>query len=178
MRAQKKVIGALGAAFGVVIALTAVAAPASARPAPDATTTVTSSLSCASFEGVKITAPWVSFSAVSLQAGETLSVTVSPAATNDKIFFVYSVSGTLDFGTFLDGPATQSYSFRSPVATVLDLSWSYLLANNSSSSDNREWTFDCSSSTTPAATAPVDTVVTPPVIAPAPVKGHGKSRGK
>ncbi|WP_457100814.1 hypothetical protein [Microbacterium sp. P5_E9] len=176
MRTQKKVIGALGAAFGLVIALTAVAAPASARPAPAPAPTVTATLSCASFEGVKVVGSSAGFSSVGLQAGEILSVTVSPAVSGDKVQ-VIAVSGVFDINAS-DGAATGPVAFKAPSTTVYSLGWSYILADSSSSTESRTWTFDCSSSTTPAAAPPATTIVTEPVVAPAPVKGHGKSRGK
>ena len=112
MRAKNKVIGVIGAAIGLVMAVSMTVAPASARPADaTATTTVTSTYSCASFEGLKVTAPSVGYSGVGLRTGETITATVyaSERRRQDPSSF-----GAIGFNFFAsDGAATQPISFRS-----------------------------------------------------------------
>lgn len=150
MHARNKIVGAISAAVGLVIALTATAVPASA--APPAPAQVTSTMSCASLEGVTVIAPSVSYSGVGLKAGETITVKVSPWATGDSIQFVAALGISL---VIYGGPA-PSYAFTSGASTVYTLQWSYRLANGTSSTTNRTWTFDCSTTSVPAAspTAP------------------------
>lgn len=169
MRAKNKVIGVIGAAIGLVMAVSMTVAPASARPADaTATTTVTSTYSCASFEGLKVTAPSVGYSGVGLRTGETITATVTPANAGDKIL----VFGAIGFNFFAsDGAATQPVSFRSGYDAVWGLSWSYILPDGTTSTASRTWTFDCSS-TTVAAPAPEPA----PTTEPAPTKRKGKPR--
>ena len=167
MRAKNKAIGAVGAALGLVMVVALAVAPASARPA-DATATVTSTYSCASFEGLTVTAPGVSYSGVGLRTGETLTVTVSPATTGDRILVVAATAFSLSIS---DGAATGPYSFRSGYDGVYSLGWSYVTPDGKTSTASRTWTFDCSS-TTVAAPAPQPEPTTDPV----PTKRHGKPR--
>jgi hypothetical protein len=170
MRAKNRAIGVVGAAIGVVMVVAAAVAPASARPASEATASVTATYSCASFEGLKITAPSVSYSGVGLRTGETITATVTPASTGDKIL-VFAAIGFNFYGS--DGPATQPVPFRSGLDAVWALSWSYILPDNTTSKESRTWTFDCSSTTV---AAPAPTASPTPTTAPAPVKRHGKPR--
>ena len=62
MRAGNKVIGAVGAAIGLLMAVTTAVAPASAGQS--SAETITSTSSCASFEGLTVTAPSVNYSGV------------------------------------------------------------------------------------------------------------------
>jgi hypothetical protein len=146
MRARNRVIGVLGAVLGVLLAVGMAVAPASARQPGG---TITSTLSCASFEGLSVTAPSVRYSGVGLHTGEVISVTVSPAASADSITLFASIGLSFIYG---GGSATQTYSFRAPYDSVYDLSWAYVLADNSTSSLNRTWKFDCS--TASGTTAP------------------------
>ena len=172
MRARNKTtIGALGAAIGLAMTVTMAVAPASARPAAEPAT-VTASYSCASFEGVSVTAPSVSYSGVALRTGETLTVSVSPATTGDRILVVAGTGFSFDA---YDGPATQPYAFRSGYDGVYGLGWSYILPDNSTSTATRTWTFDCSS-TTVAAPAPPTQPAPTPTTSPTPPKQHGKKR--
>ena len=144
-------------------------APASARPADTtATATATSTYSCASFEGLKVTAPSVSYSGVGLRTGETLTVTVSDAIPGDRILLVAASGFSFSIS---DGPATEAYSFRSGSDSVLSLGWSYVSPDGKTSTVSRTWTFDCSS-TTVAAPAPQPT----PTPEPVPTKRKGKPR--
>jgi hypothetical protein len=146
MRAKNKAIGAVGAALGLVMVVALAVAPASARPA-DSAVTVTSTYSCASFEGLKVTAPSVSYSGVGLRTGETLTVTVSDAIPGDRILLVAASGFSFSIS---DGPATEAYSFRSGSDTVLSLGWSYVSPDGKTSTVSRTWTFDCSSTTVAA----------------------------
>lgn len=149
MRARNKVIGALGALAGIVIAVTTAVAPASAaRLVPDTTTTTTASYSCGSFDGLTVTAPSVGYSNVGLQAGQSIAVTVSPATTGDKILLSAPVG--LSFA-FYDGPATQTFTFTAPSSAIYGLSWSYILPDNTTSTTSRTWTFDCTSTSSTVA---------------------------
>jgi hypothetical protein len=154
MRARNKIITAVGAAAGVIIALTTAVAPASAsRLVVDPTTTVTPSMTCASFDGLTVTAPSASFSNVGLQAGQGISVRVSPAVTGDTILLTASVGLSL---WVYSSPATQTFTFTAPSSTIYNPSWSYVLSNNSTSTDTRTWTFDCTS--TSSTVAPPTTI--------------------
>jgi hypothetical protein len=153
MRARNQIIAAIGAAAGVIIALTTAVAPASAsKLVVDSTTTVTPSMTCASFDGLTVTAPSASFSNVGLQAGQGISVTVSPAAAGDTILLSAPVG--LSF-SFYSGPATQTFTFTAPSSTIYNPSWSYVLSDNSTSTSSRTWKFDCT--TTSSTVAPLTT---------------------
>ena len=167
MRAKNKMIGAVGAALGLVMTVTMAVAPASARPASEPTS-VTPTYSCASFEGLKVTAPSVTYSGVGLRTGETLTVWVSPAAAGDTV--VLNASIGLWFN-FFGGDASLPLAYTSTSNSVYNPSWSYRLANGTTSTISRTWTFDCSS-TTVAAPAPEPT----PTTEPAPTKGKGKGK--
>jgi hypothetical protein len=167
MRAKNRMIGAIGAAVGLAMTLTVAVAPASARPG-DATASVTATYSCASLEGLKVTAPGVSYSGVGLRTGETLTATVSPATTGDRILLVAATSFSLAIS---DGAATGPYSFRAGYDGVYSLGWSYVTPDGKTSTVSRTWTFDCSS-TTVAAPAPQPA----PTTEPAPTKRKGKPR--
>ena len=167
MRAKNKVIGAVGAAIGLAMTVAMAVAPASARPASEPAS-VTSTYSCASFEGLKVTAPSVSYSGVGLRTGETITVSVSPAAAGDTIRVNASVG--LSFN-IVGGDALLPLAFTSGSDSVYNTSWYYRLANGTASTTSRTWTFDCSS-TTVAAPAPEPT----PTTEPAPTKGKGKGK--
>src|SRR4051794_7623186 len=103
MRAKNRAIGAIGAAIGLAMVVALGVAPASARPGSEPTASVTSTYSCASFEGLKVTAASVSYSGVWLRTGDTLSVTVSDAAAGDRILLV-TATGFFSVSAY-DGPA-------------------------------------------------------------------------
>jgi hypothetical protein len=168
MRAKNKLIGAIGAAAGLVMAVTMAVAPASARPASEPTASVTSTYSCASFEGLKVTAPSVSYPGVALRTGETITATVAPATPGDKILVDASIGFSFNFSS---GDATQPFGFTALFDRVSSLSWSYVTPDGKASTISRTWTFDCSS-TTVAAPAPQPAPTTDPV----PTKRHGKPR--
>jgi hypothetical protein len=152
MRARNKIIGDIGAAAGLMLALAGAVAPASAGQS----TTVTSTYSCASFEGLTVVAPSVKFSGVGLRSGEAITAKVTPAGTGDNIIVFASMG--LSF-IYAGGPATSGYSFQSDYSTVYDINWSYALADNSTSTLSRTWTFDCSTASgtiQPPATAADD----------------------
>ena len=152
MRARNKLIGAIGATVGIVMAVATAIAPATAAPSSP---TITATSSCASFEGLKLTAPSVKYSGVGLRTGEVISVQVSPASSGDNVTLFASIG--LNYIIFGGGPATQSYSFTAGFDTVYDLSWSYSLADNTVSTEPRTWTFDCSSASGSVAPSPVTT---------------------
>jgi hypothetical protein len=153
MRARNKIIGALGAALGIVVAVTTAISPASARPAPDGTTTTTLSASstCATFEGLTVYAPSVSYASVALRAGETITAWVSPATSSDTIL----VNATVGFNFELyGGIASQGFAFTAKTDRVSPLSWQYTLPGSVTSTLSRTWTFDCSSTTVAAPVQP------------------------
>jgi len=146
MRARNKLMGAIGAALGLLVAVSA--APASAAPG---STVVSSTYSCASFEGLVVTAPSVTYNGVGLQSGETITVTVSPAASGDRVQILAAIGLSM---IFAGGSATEPVSYTSKTSTVYTLQWSYVGAD---SSLPRTWTFDCSSASGSVAPPPVVT---------------------
>lgn len=142
MRARNKMIGALGAAAGIVLALSAAVAPASAAPTSGGT--VTASASCASFEGLVVTGPSAGMSSVGMQTGEKITVTVSGAATGDKILLTAATGFSMSFAS---GAATSPFTFTAPASSVYSLSWTYTLASGANSTASRTWSFDCSTAT-------------------------------
>jgi len=145
MRARHILRGAVGVTAGLALALAVAAAPASAatvmkgKPGPAAP--VTSSSSCASFEGLTATGPSVGFNGVSLKQGESITATVSPATSYDILL---SATIGLNF-SFYAAPSATGLTFTAPASTVYGLSWS--LRTNGATTPPLTWTFDCSTAT-------------------------------
>lgn len=151
MRARKSLTSIL-VGLAVAVASVAIAAPASAgKPAP-APVAPSYSYTCASLEGVKVTAAYVQYYGVSMKAGESLKVTVSPVQSSDIIYFNYSFPG-LVFVVPNEYPASGGVTFTAPSTDVYTLQWSVVTTRTDK---NVTWSFDCSSTTVNVAVAPAD----------------------
>ena len=121
--------------------------PASAAPS-GGVQTATTAYSCGTFEGLVLTQSTVSYTGVTLRAGETITAKASPAATGDKII----LSAARGFSiTMYSAPATTGLAFKAPADATYNLGWSFEAAGTRPSSIT--WTFDCS--TTSSTTTPV-----------------------
>lgn len=147
MRARRFKVAALGAAVGLAVAMAASNVPAAATPRGGGQTAA-ATYTCATFEGLVLTQSSVSYSGVSLRAGEAITARMSPAATGDEIFL--SVTLGLSF-SFYSAPASQGITYKAPGDGTYGLGWSLDAAGATPSSIT--WTFDCSTSS--GGTAPV-----------------------
>lgn len=144
MRARHILRGAVGVGAGLALAVAVAVAPASAavstgKPAPAAP--IAPSNSCATFEGLTATGPGVAYSGVSLQAGESITATVSPTTTYDIL-----LSATIGLNFFFyAAPSSTGLTFTAPASSVYSLSWS--LQTNGGTAPALTWTFDCSTAT-------------------------------
>lgn len=127
-RARTTRLAAIGAAIGLALATLTTVSPASAA-----------TYTCAYFSGRTVTANSVSVSPVSLKAGETIGVTVSPARVGDAI--VLSVGSNLTVG-FYEAPATSGLKFTAPYDGSYGLGWSLEASGTRPSSIT--WSFTCS----------------------------------
>jgi hypothetical protein len=121
--------------------------PASAAPPSGGQTTV-AAYSCGTFEGLSLTQSTVSYTGVSLRAGETITARMAPAATGDKI--ILSVARGFSI-TMYSALATQGLAFKAPADGTYNLGRSLEAAGTRPSSIT--WTFDCSS--TSGTTTPI-----------------------
>lgn len=142
MRARGKTVGITGAIVGLVLALGTVAAPAWAGKPGGSASVAAASATCATFEGLVVTASSVSYGPVALAAGESIKVTVSPARTTDKILLS---AGLLNGSTLYSSAATAGLTFTATYSTSHYFGWSLQAVEPRPTSIT--WTFDCSSST-------------------------------
>src|SRR6478735_8305367 len=145
MRARHILRGAIGVGAGLALAVAVAIAPASAAPVstakPAPAAPVAPSNSCATFEGLTATGPGVSYSGVALQAGESITATVSPTTTYDIL-----LSATIGLNFFFyAAPSATGLTFTAPASSVYTLSWS--LQTNGGTAPALTWTFDCCSGT-------------------------------
>lgn len=154
MRVPHLLRAAVGVAAGLTLAVAVAAAPASAAPVSTAKpgpAPITSSYTCATFEGLQLAQQDVSFSGVALKAGESITATVSPA-TDYQILLTAAVGLNLYFNSV---PSSQAITFSAPGDSIYSLNWS--LATNGAPAPALTWTFDCSSATGgTGAAAPLD----------------------
>ena len=142
-RARK--LGLIGVAAGLVLAVGVVAPPATAS---------TTAVSCGSLNGLKVTAPSYS-TEVLLNAGETVTVTLSPATSTDKIL----VSAATGFNFFFsDALATTGHTFTAPAPSNWSLGWS--LQGTAPASSELTWSFTSTCSSTVIVQTPTDTTRT------------------
>lgn len=152
-RARTTRLAAIGAAIGLALAaLTAVAPASAAKPQPGSTTTATSAYTCGYFSGRTVTANTVSVSPVSLKAGETIGVTVSPARDGDVILLSVGASTTIGF---FEAPATSGLKFTAPSDGSYGLGWSLEASGTRPSSIT--WSFTCSTGSGTGGTGTVTT---------------------
>jgi hypothetical protein len=129
-----------------------VVAPAAAPPASAA-------VGCSYFNGLKVTANWVSITGVALKAGESITATVSPATTGDKVILTASLGlGT----TWLNAPASTGITYTAGTSTNYNFGWSFEAAGTRPSSLTYSFTSKCSSTTVAPAPSPTPTVSTKP----------------
>jgi hypothetical protein len=145
MRARHILRGAIGVGAGLALAVAVAIAPASAAPVstakPAPAAPVAPSNSCATFEGLTATGPGVSYSGVALQAGESITASVSPTTTYDIL-----LSATIGLNFFFyAAPSATGLTFTAPASSVYTLSWS--LQTNGGTAPALTWTFDCSTAT-------------------------------
>ncbi|GAA2041571.1 hypothetical protein GCM10009819_29420 [Agromyces tropicus] len=135
-------MSALAATAGIALALTAVAAPASAaKPVRGGGTTTTAvSSGCSSLDGLKVTAKTVS-KTITLAAGDKIGISVSPARSGDLIILSGS-AGTSIF--FNEAPATTGMTFTAPYSTTYGLGWS--LDTSGTIPSDLTWSFTCTGS--------------------------------
>jgi len=103
------------------------------------TPTPTTGYTCASFEGLTVNAPNVSYQNVYLRSGETITARASNTSAGDRI--ILSVGAGFNF-TFLDAAASTGIAFTGSGASY-NFGWS-LDTVDGSGSMTRTWTFDCS----------------------------------
>jgi hypothetical protein len=146
MNARITKLGALGATVGLALALVAgsaaMAAPHSnggKKPAPSPTPT--SSYSCATFSGLKLTQSSVSYSGVMLSSGQVVTANVASYATGSNIFL--STSNGLSLA-FYSAPASTGLAFRAPATGVYSLGWSLQSATGTTVTSASSWSFTCS----------------------------------
>ncbi|WP_426321095.1 hypothetical protein [Microbacterium sp. E-13] len=139
MRVHRARIAAIGAAIGLAMAV-ALAAPATAAKPGGEQAALAATYTCATFEGLVLTQPTVSYNGVSLKAGEKITARMSPAATGDEIILTVAEGFAIKV---LTAPATQGFVYTAPAAQTVNLSWSLEAAGTRPSSIT--WTFDCSS---------------------------------
>lgn len=147
MRNRTWMKGALAVTAGIALALTTAVLPAAAakggKPGKgggdDGGSSLTS-LTCESLHERTFTADsWSEF--IALDAGETLSVQVSPAREGDKIYATVSGGG---FSSVLDSaPAVEGYAVTAGSTAVHHLGLS--LGTSGDRPASVSWTFDCSS---------------------------------
>ncbi|MBM7503779.1 hypothetical protein ACFPER_09860 [Agromyces aurantiacus] len=126
-RARTIRLGAIAAALGLALAGLAAAAPASAA-----------TYTCASFSGLTVTADTVSRSPVSLNAGDVIRATVSPARDGDVIILSAAAGTSINF---VEAPATTGLSWKAPVTGSYGLGWSLEASGTRPSS--LTWSFTC-----------------------------------
>jgi hypothetical protein len=143
MKARFAALGAIGASAGMAVAIIAGSSAMAAghgsgnrKPAP----VPAASATCATFAGLNVTSTSVSYSAVALKAGQTITAHVSPAASGDSIFLSEAVG--LSMG-FYEGPAT-GFSFRAPGDAVYNLAWSLKSPTGATVPTTLSWSFQCS----------------------------------
>lgn len=154
MRARRWNAVGLGSAMALALICAASSVPAAAAPPSGGAAAAT--YTCATFEGLVLTQPSVSYSGVSLRTGEAITARVSPAAAGDEILL--SATRGLAF-SFYSAPATQGIVYTASADGTYGLGWSLDAAGTTPSS--LTWTFDCSSSsggTTPVADSDRDGV--------------------
>lgn len=159
MRTRSMKLGAIGASLGLVLMASAIAPAYAASPVPSA---LTNPASCSDFKGGTATGPSFGVSGVSLQAGETITTTVSPGRTSDSIFLSASIGLNI---ILAEGPTT-GFTFTAPATAVYNLTWSYKTA--STVPTGLTWTFDATCSST--------TVSPTPTTPTKPGKGGGKHK--
>lgn len=133
---------ALGAILGAALALTLAVSPASAAKPPrgGGETTPAASYTCATFSGLTLTQASVSYSPVSMQAGETITVRVSPAVDGQKILLTAS---SIYGSGWHDAPVTSGLAYTAPGTGTYSFGWS-LHSNGLPRPDTLTWSFTCS----------------------------------
>ncbi|WP_400994731.1 hypothetical protein [Agromyces sp. GXQ0307] len=140
-RARTTALATLATAAGVLLTVTTAVAPASAaKPERGGTTTASVASGCGDLNGLKVTAKNVS-RMISLNAGDVVGVTVSPARSGDLIILSGS-AGTSIF--FEEAPATSGMKFTAPYSMTYGLGWS--LDTSGTIPSDLTWTFTCSGS--------------------------------
>ncbi|GAA1465259.1 hypothetical protein [Microbacterium thalassium] len=139
MHTRGKIIGAIGALAGIALAVTTAVLPASAAKPVRGGGESSSGVTCSSLDGRTVTASGVS-EVVAMTAGETLSVSASPALAEDRIIATVVIGLAFDF---YEAPATSGFHYTAGISTTHSFSWSYEAAGTRPAS--LTWTFSCSS---------------------------------
>ena len=151
MRARTKRFNLIGAAAGLALVAGVVVAPA-------ATPSASAAVGCSYFKGLSVTANYVSVSAA-LNAGDTITVKVAPAASGDQVILSTSLGTSLYFA---DEPASTGLTFRAPTTKTYNLGFSFEAAGVRPSSLTYSFTATCSSTAVAPAPSPTPTAITKP----------------
>lgn len=152
MRARTKRITVLGSVLGLALAAGVVVAPAAAPPASAA-------VGCSYFNGLKVTANYVSINDIALKAGESITAKASPATTGDKI--ILSGSSGLSI-VFNEADAATGITFTAGTSSSYNLGWSFEAAGTRPSSLTYSFTSKCSTTTVSPSPTPTPTATTKP----------------
>ena len=159
MHARTKRFSVIGAALGLVLAAGVVVAPPAAP-------TASAAVGCSYFNGLKVTANYVSITGIALKAGESITAKAAPAATGDQIILQSSSGFNI---IFADEPAATGMTFTAGSAGSYSLGWSFEAAGTRPSSITYSFTSKCSSTTVSPSPTPTPTATTKPA--------KGKGRG-
>ena len=160
MRARTKRFSVIGAALGLVLAAGVVVAPPAAP-------TASAAVGCSYFNGLKVTANYVSIQGIALKAGESITAKAAPAAAGDMIILQGSSGLSIVFD---DEPAATGITFTSGSGGTYNLGWSFEAAGTRPSSITYSFTSKCSSTTVTPTPTPTPT----PTATIKPPKGKGR----
>ncbi|WP_442574510.1 hypothetical protein ACSBPH_11725 [Microbacterium sp. F51-2R] len=140
--------------FGLVGAAASLALAAALVVAPSAAPTASAAVGCSSLNGVSVTAPSYSASAVVLNAGDKITVTASPVTSTQKILL--SAANGLNFA-FYEGFAATGVTYTAPAAGSYSLSWA-LAKSTEPTPANLTWTITATCSSAVVSPDPTTTV--------------------